>query len=111
MNNIPKPVIEEQQIGNIPSELIKELFSLLAQELPQAHLIINETIGNKEFDAARAQLHKLQGSCVYCGLVRLKEAAVTLDNAIKNNSYSPTLLAVFNEEIQAVMEELKRRGF
>ena len=102
-------IIEDQP--QIPADLLKELFTLLVQELPQAHLLINKTINNKKFDEARAQLHKLQGSCVYCGLTRLKEATVALDNAIKADSYTPTLLAVFNEEIQAVMDELKRRGF
>lgn len=107
--NSPRSVIEDQP--QISPELLTELFTLLAAELPLAHAIINKTIADKEFDAARAQLHKLQGSCVYCGLTRLKEATVNLDNAIKANTYSPALLAVFNEEIQAVMEELKRRGF
>lgn len=107
--NSSHSIIENQP--QISPELLKELFTLLAAELPQAHAIINDTLTNKKFDDARTQLHKLQGSCVYCGLTRLKAATVTLDNAIKNDTYSPPLLAVFNEEIQAVMAELKRRGF
>lgn len=107
MNN-QLPILDENQLKDAPADLISELFTLLAEQLPQSQIAVNKAIADNNFKETHELLHKLQGTCVYCGLLRLKKATIELDQAIKQEKFSQELSDQFNNEITAVMAELKR---
>jgi HPt (histidine-containing phosphotransfer) domain-containing protein len=106
------PVIDEEQLTNAPAEITEELFGLLAKQLPSMQIAINQAFAAKQVDVLHGLLHKLQGSCVYCGLMRLKScAADTMESLKLQNGELDDLLVHLNKEIDAVNAELKKRGF
>ncbi len=111
MNKQP-PIIEENQLTKSTSNLSHELFTLLVQQLPQAQLAINKAYEDKLLQELSDLVHKLQGTCVYCGLPRLNSALTALNQAIKQSQTDLSkYLQDFNYEVTAIMEELKSRGF
>lgn len=108
--NKPQPlVINEKLLNEGPADLIQEIFALLKKQLPENQRLLNQAMAARQWKEARAELHKLQGSCAYCGLDRLAIAASELYTAIKNATPPyQDLLDRFNTEIEAVMSELNR---
>lgn len=101
-------VIDYQRLNFGPPDLVNELIKMLLQQLPEAQRTIRVAIENKDWIEARNQLHKLHGSCAYCGLLQLGPAVSELHNAIKNQKppYDKYLTNV-DKEIKAVMDELQ----
>jgi two-component system sensor histidine kinase BarA len=104
------PIIDEH-LGEIFSknskQLLRELLEVFIEETPKIQLKINHAYQKREQQKLCDLLHKLYGSCVYCGLLRLKESLIALDYAVKNNSYSDDLLNTFNQEIHAALNKAK----
>lgn len=106
------PIIAENQNTLNTPNLDRELFTLLVKELPEAQHAIHEAYKNKAWQAISDHIHKLQGTCVYCGLSRLNFSVTELNQAIKQKK--PNLdgfLQDFNQEVELVMKELKHRGY
>lgn len=108
---INSEIIDPQQLSNGPEELTRELYALLAEELPKAKMLINTAINQNDFKKASDELHRLLGSCAYCGLIRLSPIVAKLYDSLKENRYPSDLLDSLNQEIDAVMGELKQLGF
>jgi len=108
------PVIDHNHNARMDATspgLTTELFTMLAEELTDMQPIINECFANQNTSELGHHLHKLQGGCVYCGLPRLKIAAADLEKASKQGGHlDPTLLATFNQEVDAVFTEFKAKG-
>lgn len=111
MNTSPQPpIIDEKRLNEGPADLVQEIFTMLKKQLPENQRLLNQAVTAQKWKEARAELHKLQGSCAYCGLARLAIAASELYTAIKNTTPPyQDLLDRFNTEIEAVMSELNRR--
>lgn len=109
MNKPQLPIIDQKRLNEGPADLVKEIHAMLREQLPESQRLLNTAISAKNWEAAGAELHKLQGSCAYCGLARLAVAASELYTAIKNGPpLDQSLLDKFNTEIEAVMGELNR---
>ncbi|MES2141498.1 MAG: Hpt domain-containing protein [Pseudomonadota bacterium] len=87
------------------NKLLRELLQMFMKERISLQQKINEAFYSKEKQRSDDLLHKLYGSCVYCGLDRLKASLIVLKTAIKNDNFSEELLNIFNEEIENVVKE------
>lgn len=101
------------QLAENADELTKELLLMFLQHLPETQSGINQAFADKDAKSLDNQLHKLQGACVYCGLLRLKAAVVNLSKTLKsdsNNFPDQALLDQVNQEMDAIVAELKDKG-
>lgn len=89
-------------------KLLRELLQQFIKEAPAFQKEINHVFQQKEKQALNDQLHKLTGSCIYCGLDRLKASLLILKAAIKENNYDRNLLDDLNQEIESAEEEAKK---
>lgn len=90
------------------NKLLRELLQIFIKETPSLQREINEAFYSQQKQKLDDRLHKLYGSCVYCGLTRLKESLIDLKKSINADNYSEELLKTFNEEIENVIEEAKK---
>lgn len=89
------------------NKILKELLELFIKETPKLQAEINLAFQNKQQKKIQDLLHKLLGSCAYCGWIRLKVSILTLENAIAQHNYSKKLLEKFNLEIEAALDKAK----
>lgn len=89
------------------NKILKELLDLFIKETPKIRAEINLAFQKKQQQKLRELLHKLLGSCVYCGWMRLKFSIITLENAIAQHNYSNELLDQFNTELEAALDKAK----
>ena len=92
--------------ANNNTGLAKELLELLLESLPEAKEDINLSFHEQNYDNFYHHVHKLHGSCCYCGVPRLKDATAQLEKVIrksKNFTDYSELLIILNREIDAVV--------
>jgi len=89
------------------NKIIKELLNLFIKETPKLQAEINLAFQKKQQKKLEANLHKLLGSCVYCGLLRLKYSLRALEKAIKKQNYANRLLDQFNLEVKNALNKAK----
>jgi two-component system, NarL family, sensor histidine kinase BarA len=89
------------------NKLLKELLDLFIKETPDLQAEINLAFQKKQAKKLEDLLHKLLGSCAYCGWVRLKVSIINLENSLAQHNYSNKLLAQFNLEIEAALNKAK----
>jgi HPt (histidine-containing phosphotransfer) domain-containing protein len=85
------------------NKILKELLELFIKETPALQAEINLAFRNKQQQKLEDGLHKLLGSCAYCGWLRLKVSIITLEKAIAERNYSNELLEQLNLEIEAAL--------
>lgn len=90
------------------SKILKELLDLFIKETPMLQAEINSAFRNQQQQKLEDLLHKLLGSCVYCGWLRLKVSIIALENAIAQQIYSNELLEQFNLELEAALVKAKK---
>lgn len=89
-------------------KLLRELLQYFIKEVPEFQKEINQAFQNKEKQKLNDQLHKLTGSCVYCGLDRLKTSLLILKAAINENNYDRNLLDDLNQEMESAKKNAKK---
>lgn len=89
------------------NKILKELIDIFIKETPTLQAQINLAFRNKQQQILEDLLHKLLGSCAYCGWLRLKVSIIALENTIAQQNYSNELLEQFNLETEAAMEKAK----
>lgn len=89
------------------NKILKELLNLFIKETPKIQTEINLAFEKKQQKKLEDLLHKLLGSCTYCGWLRLKVSIVTLQKAIAKNNYSNELLEEFNLELKVALDKAK----
>lgn len=89
-------------------KLLRELLQQFISEVPGFQKEINHTFLQKEKQKLEDLLHKLTGSCIYCGLDRLKACISALKASIKKDNYARVLLDDFNQEIERAKQEAKK---
>ena len=89
------------------SKILKELLDLFIKETPMLQAEINSAFRNQQQQKLEDRLHKLLGSCVYCGWLRLKVSIIALEKAIAQQIYSNELLEQFNLELEAALVKAK----
>jgi len=90
------------------NKILKELISLFIGEAPKLQLEINLAFQRKQQKKLENLLHKLKGSCAYCGLIRLKESITLLEKSTSQKKYSKNLLGQFNQKLTATLDEVKK---
>lgn len=101
--------IVDKHIDNVftkdSNKILKELLHLFIQETPQLQAEINLAFKRKQPKTIANLLHKLLGSCAYCGWLRLKISILMLENAIAQGKYSHELLEQFNTDVQDTLNK------
>jgi two-component system sensor histidine kinase BarA len=65
------------------TELAKELFGMLLQELPSLRDQLQAAMEQENLQAIWDHAHKIHGSTAYCGVPVLRQAAGAMETAIK----------------------------
>ena len=89
------------------NKILKQLLDLFIKETPALQTEINLAFRKKQQKKLEDLLHKLLGSCAYCGWLRLKASIVALENALAEHNYSNKLLEQFNVEVEAALNKAK----
>jgi HPt (histidine-containing phosphotransfer) domain-containing protein len=110
----PLPIIDwayGKEIDTRSPGLMGELLHLFAQQLPDMQTAINQAFRENDLSELGDQLHKFHGSCVYCGLSRLKAVVVRCSDLLKQQQVpDQALLDKFNQGIEEVKLEMKEKG-
>src|ERR1700690_444322 len=89
-----------------PPDFLPELLTMFGKQIPDLQKKINSAYAKKEHQELVDLLHKLQGGCAYCNLVRLKATAAKFSTMLRNGEPAPKkFLDDVNIEIDAVMKE------
>lgn len=104
------PIIDEnidKAFTKNSSKILKELLDLFIKETPSLQAEINSAFQNQQQQKLEDLLHKLLGSCTYCGWLRLKVSIIALENAIARQNYSKKLFDQFNLELETALVKAK----
>ena len=83
------PVFDPQEALRVTGNraaIATHLLGLFLNELPEARLVITDLAADGEREALRARVHKLAGSAMYCGAVRLLAVSRALEAAIEDGA-------------------------
>lgn len=110
--NISKLPIIDNDINKVftkdSNKILKELLALFIEEAPKLQSEINLAFQKKQQKKLEDLLHKLKGSCTYCGWIRLKASITLLERSISQNNYNNNLLDQFNRELEASLDTAKK---
>ena len=67
-------------------DLAEELFSMLIESLPDARHALSRHMERQALQPLLEEVHKLHGATRYCGVPALRQAAATLETALKKNN-------------------------
>ena len=70
------------KLANNNEELAADLLSMLIKELPNTKKDISHALKSRNLSNLKHFVHKLHGSCCYCGVPQLKTAAFDLENTL-----------------------------
>ena len=96
----------EKAGGN--TELAKELFGMLLQELPQLREKLHSAIAEEDLSAVWNHAHKIYGSTAYCGVPLLRQAASVMETTVR----AKDLEAIRQEfeKLDVVIQQLLQQG-
>lgn len=89
------------------NKILKKLLHLFIKETPKIQVEIRHAFQKKQQKKLNELLHKLLGSCIYCGWIRLKFSIITLENSIAHHNYSNELFEQFDKELEAALDKAK----
>ncbi len=99
----------DEEFTKDSNKLLRELLEIFIKEIPDTQKEIKAAFDSQEIQKLDDLLHKLYGSCIYCGLDRLKLSLETLKDSVSIGNYSEKLFNIFNEEIENVVKEVKKK--
>lgn len=111
-NNSPIDWRDILKITNNRPELAKEMVAMLGAELPEMKTDINHAHRSKRYAELLEKVHKLHGSCCYCGVPQLKHIAATLEMKLKRQEFQQLdpLLHDLNREIDHILNYLNQQA-
>jgi len=94
----------ENAAGDEP--LAKELFEMLLAELPKLKQDLQDALAATDKTACWDHAHKLYGSTAYTGVPRLKDVAMKMENAVKQDDEKmmTETFAILVTEIDSILE-------
>lgn len=100
------------KITNNRPELAKEMVAMLGAELPDMKVDINYAHRHKRYPDLLEKVHKLHGSCCYCGVPQLKRIAADLEMKLKRQDFQQLdpLLQALNHEIDHILDYLNQQA-
>lgn len=99
------------KLANNKPTLARDMLVMLLQSLPAEQLQINQAFEQKNFDQLEELVHRLYGSCCYCGVPRLKRISGLLDKLLQAQQFDQAggAIAALNNAIENVMHWSKER--
>ncbi|ODS10285.1 two-component sensor histidine kinase BarA [Vibrio scophthalmi] len=69
-------------------DLAKEMLQMLLDYMPEVSSIVEQALENENFEVEQLihHVHKLHGSCSYCGVPRLKNVCATIEKALRSGN-------------------------
>lgn len=75
------------RLANNKPALARDMLTMLLQSLPTDQLHINRALEQKNFSQLEECVHRLFGSCCYCGVPRLKKISGLLDKLLQAQQF------------------------
>lgn len=99
------------KLANNKPELARDMLVMLLQSLPAEKQQINKALIDKEFAQMEEWVHRLYGSCCYCGVPRLKRISGLLDKLLQAKQYDQTAGAItsLNNAIDDILRWAEQR--
>lgn len=99
------------KLANNKPELARDMLVMLLQSLPEEKQQINKALVDKEFTQMEEWVHRLYGSCCYCGVPRLKRISGLLDKLLQAKQYDQTAGAItsLNNAIDDILRWAEQR--
>jgi two-component system, NarL family, sensor histidine kinase BarA len=93
------------KLANNKPALARDMLAMMLQNLDCERSDINRAYDNKDFEQLEELVHKLYGSCCYCGVPRLKKISGLLDKILQNRQYDQVAapITALNNEIEEVL--------
>ena len=104
---IDSPTIDPQLAARYqyyPKKLIDKLLDLFIADIPKTEANITRAFHERKANLLAKYLHKLQGACPYCGLLRLEKTLIAFQAEIKNHCFLEARLAELKSELQQVIQ-------
>jgi two-component system sensor histidine kinase BarA len=99
------------KLANNKPALARDMLAMLLDSLPNEKIQINRAFSEKDFVQMEDLVHRLYGSCCYCGVPRLKRVSGLLDKLLNAKQYTQTdgALTSLNYAIDDVIDWAKDR--
>ena len=95
---------------NHKKDLAEELIEMLRKDLPKTQHALQSALKKEDSNRIYIEIHKLHGSCAYCGMPKLKELISILETQIQEDTAHDLVASVsaINKEIEQVQKDLKQ---
>lgn len=95
----------EKAGGN--TQLAKELFGMLLQDLPQLRGKLQDAIAQEDLQGMWNHAHKIYGSTAYCGVPQLRQVASDMESAVRDKQWGAIQqkFDALDEAIQQVLTQ------
>lgn len=93
-----------KQAANKP-DLAQDMLSMLIDSIPELILLVDSAVNEDiDHDTLLHHIHKLHGSCSYCGVPRLKKICAVIEQALRSDQ----TIAELEPELFELQEELEK---
>jgi two-component system sensor histidine kinase BarA len=90
------------------TELAKELFGMLLQELPQLREKLHNAIEQEDLQAIWNHAHKIYGSTAYCGVPLLRQAASVMETTVRAKELGEIRMEF--EKLDVAIQQVLQQG-
>jgi len=94
-----------KQITGLSRETVQGFLDMFVENISKDEIKLDRAFYRKDWKAVRDIIHKLRGSCDYCGTTKLKEACVRLEDYIVSEAVE--LRETFYQQVREEMQALK----
>lgn len=98
-------ILASLRLANNKPKLARDMLVMLLQNLEKERTEINTAFEQKDFSTLEELVHRLYGSCCYCGVPRLKKISGLLDKLLQAKQYeqAPGAMTSLNKAIDDVL--------
>lgn len=82
------------KLANNKPLLARDMLQMMLDNLPSEKNNINKAVVENDFSALSELIHRLYGSCCYCGVPRLKSISGLIDKLLHANEFDEALSAI-----------------
>lgn len=99
------------KLANHKPALARDMLAMLLKSLPNEKQQINQVFNLGDFDQLEGLIHRLYGSCCYCGVPRLKKISGLLDKLLQAKQYEQAggAISALNNAIDDVLKWSDKR--
>ena len=101
----PVDILLSLRLANHKPALARDMLTMLVQNLGGEQAAINRAFEAKDFAQLEELVHRLYGSCCYCGVPRLKRISGLLDKILQARQYDQIAnpITALNHEIEEIL--------